>query len=109
MYLHHNRMGGDRLIWWMMENRREYFERSKRLLGKAHALVFLSETQKQLWQQWATENALVLPSLVKVVSLSVSDELAASAGLDDEAGTVNSFLGKFRDYGTTKVSVNCSC
>ncbi|KAG0569080.1 hypothetical protein KC19_6G064100 [Ceratodon purpureus] len=86
-YLRHNRKGGERLIWWLMENRREYFERAKLLLGKPHALVFLSETQEQLWRQWAKEEEIVLSSTVKVVSLSVSDALAATAGLNDEAGS----------------------
>lgn len=93
-YLRHNKKGGDRLIWWMMENRREYFERSRSLLAKAHALVFLSEAQEELWRLWAREEAVRLPSLIKIVSLSVSDDLAASAGLNDVTGTVNSFLGK---------------
>lgn len=86
-YLRHNRKGGERLIWWLMENRREYFERAKLLLGKPHALVFLSQTQEQLWRQWAKEDGIVLSSTVKVVSLSVSDALAATTGLNDEAGS----------------------
>lgn len=93
-YLRHNRKGGERLIWWLMENRREYFERAKLLLGKPHALVFLSQTQEQLWRQWAKEDGIVLSSTVKVVSLSVSDALAATTGLNDEAGS-DSIAGKF--------------
>ncbi|CAM6043057.1 unnamed protein product [Sphagnum compactum] len=62
-YLHFNKKGSERLIWWVMENRREYFDRAKLLLGKARALVFLSETQEQLWRNWASQEALSLPSI----------------------------------------------
>lgn len=92
--MRHNRKGGERLIWWLMENRREYFERAKQLLGKPHALVFLSETQEQLWRQWAKEDGVMLSPIVKVVNLSVSDALAAIAGLNDEAES-DSVVGEF--------------
>jgi hypothetical protein len=69
-----------------MENRREYFDRAKLLLGKARALVFLSETQEQLWRNWASQEALSLPSIVAIVGLSVSDDLAAVAGLAHSTG-----------------------
>jgi hypothetical protein len=85
-YLHFNKKGSGRLIWWVMENRREYFDRAKLLLGKARALVFLSETQEQLWRNWASQEALSLPSIVAVVGLSVSDDLAAVAGLAHSTG-----------------------
>ncbi|CAM6007520.1 unnamed protein product [Sphagnum balticum] len=62
-YLHFNKKGSERLIWWVMENRREYFDRAKLLLGKVRALVFLSETQEQLWRNWASQEALSLPSI----------------------------------------------
>lgn len=67
-----------------MENRREYFDRSKLLLGKARSLVFLSSSQEQLWRQWASEEAVTLPSMIETVGLSVNDDLAATAGLDSE-------------------------
>ncbi len=85
-YLHFNKKGSERLIWWVMENRREYFDRAKLLLGKARALVFLSETQEQLWRNWASQEALSLPSIVAIVGLSVSDDLAAVAGLAHSTG-----------------------
>ena len=95
--MRYDRQGGERLIWWLMENRREYFERAKLLLGKPHGLVFLSETQEQLWRQWAKEDGIMLSSTTKVVGLSISDELAAIAGLNDEAGS-DSVVGKFTNH-----------
>lgn len=80
-YLLHHKRGSDRLIWWVMENRREYFDRSKHILHKVKALLFLSEIQSQKWMTWCAEEGIKLPSILEVVPLSVNDELAFVAGL----------------------------
>eukprot|EP01018_Ginkgo_biloba_P021110 Gb_25765 [translate_table: standard] len=80
-YLVHNRRGASRLVWWIMENRREYFDRSKHMLQKVKALLFLSELQSQQWLAWCEEEGIALPSTLDVVPLSVNDELAFVAGL----------------------------
>lgn len=80
-YLIYNRRGAERLVWWIMENRREYFDRSKYMLHKVKALLFLSELQSQQWSTWSAEEGIKLPSTVEVVPLSVNDELAFVAGL----------------------------
>lgn len=110
--MQYNKKGGERLIWWLMENRREYYDRSRPLLAKAHALVFLSVTQKQLWQQWASEDRLTLPSLVEVINLSVNDGLASIAGLDEETESAGSsgkhcVLEVGQNIKPTQVLVNC--
>lgn len=104
--MQYNKKGGERLIWWLMENRREYYDRSRPLLAKAHALVFLSETQKQLWQQWASEDRLTLPSLVEVINLSVNDGLASIPCLDEETESAGS-SGKHSVLEVGQVLVNC--
>lgn len=80
-YLVYNRRGAERLVWWIMENRREYFDRSKYMLHKVKALLFLSEVQSQQWSTWSAEEGIKLPSILEVVPLSVNDELAFVAGL----------------------------
>lgn len=80
-YLVYNRRGAERLVWWIMENRREYFDRSKYMLHKVKALLFLSEVQSQQWSTWSAEEGIKLPSTLEVVPLSVNDELAFVAGL----------------------------
>ncbi|XP_057849426.2 uncharacterized protein LOC131060266 isoform X1 [Cryptomeria japonica] len=80
-YLLHYKRSSDRLIWWIMENRREYFDRSKNMLHKVKALLFLSESQSQQWLTWCAQEGIKLPPILEVVPLSVNDELAFVAGL----------------------------
>ncbi|KAJ7521333.1 hypothetical protein O6H91_19G048400 [Diphasiastrum complanatum] len=75
--------GANRVIWWLMENRREYFDRSKNVLGLVKAVIFLSEIQFQQWHQWCKLEDLTLPSEVSVIALSINDDIVAAAGLRD--------------------------
>lgn len=73
--------GGSQVVWWIMENRREYFDRSKIILNRVKMLVFLSESQMKQWQTWCEEENIRLRSPPAVVQLSVNDELAFVAGI----------------------------
>ena len=64
-----------------MENRREYFDRSKKLLNQVKTLIFLAESQSKEWLTWCEEEKIHLRSEPAVVPLSVTDELAFSAGI----------------------------
>ncbi|MCO5578431.1 hypothetical protein L7F22_032273 [Adiantum nelumboides] len=76
-----NKKGPKRLVWWIMENRKEYFDRSKHVLGLAKALIFLSEAQLQQWLLWGQVEGIVLPHMVRVIPLCVNEELSLRAGL----------------------------
>ncbi|KAK2984884.1 hypothetical protein RJ640_008649 [Escallonia rubra] len=81
-YLEHSMAGASRqLVWWIMENRREYFDRSKPFLNRVKMLIFLSESQSKQWLAWCEEENLKLPSQPEVVPLSVNDEVAFVAGI----------------------------
>ncbi|BBM97447.1 hypothetical protein MPTK1_1g05790 [Marchantia polymorpha subsp. ruderalis] len=80
-YLKSNPKGGDRLVWWVMENRREYFDRAKYLLGRPKALLFLSDIQSTLWKEWCRNESLPIAAHTEVVALSVNEQLASVAGL----------------------------
>ncbi|CAI0422626.1 unnamed protein product [Linum tenue] len=73
--------GGSQIVWWIMENRREYFDRSKIVLDRVKMLVFLSESQARQWQTWCEGESIKLRSPPAVVELSVNDELAFVAGI----------------------------
>lgn len=66
-----------RIVLWVMENRREYFNRAKAVLNRVGKLVFLSETQSKLWLAWCEEEKVKLRAEPAVVPLSVPDELAS--------------------------------
>ncbi|KAK3219705.1 hypothetical protein Dsin_013675 [Dipteronia sinensis] len=72
--------GGSQIVWWIMENRREYFDRAKPVLDRVKMLIFLSESQTKQWQTWCEEENIKLRSQPEVVPLSVNDELAFGAG-----------------------------
>ncbi|TXG69136.1 hypothetical protein EZV62_004071 [Acer yangbiense] len=72
--------GGSQIVWWIMENRREYFDRAKPVLHRVKMLIFLSESQTKQWQTWCEEENIKLRSQPEVVPLSVNDELAFGAG-----------------------------
>ncbi|KAJ3677907.1 hypothetical protein LUZ60_001710 [Juncus effusus] len=88
-YLSHHPSGSNNILWWLMENRREYFDRSKHLLNKVKMLAFLSEYQLKKWAFWLEKENIKLNSEPMLVPLSVNDELAFVAGIkcslnDDE-------------------------
>ena len=64
-----------------MENRREYFDRSKSMLNRVKMLVFLSELQSKQWLGWAKEENITLTTQTALIPLSVNDELAFVAGI----------------------------
>ncbi|KAJ0667325.1 putative Glycosyl-transferase [Helianthus annuus] len=54
-YLDHSMAGTRQLVWWIMENRREYFDRSKLVLNRVKTLAFLSESHSKQWLDWCEE------------------------------------------------------
>lgn len=80
-YLLHNPAGSSQIVWWIMENRREYFDRSKHILNQVKMLTFLSDSQSKQWLAWCEEEHIQLNSEPVLVPLSVNDELAFVAGI----------------------------
>ncbi|CAL5210660.1 unnamed protein product [Lathyrus oleraceus] len=78
----------NQVVWWIMENRREYFDRSKHLLNKVKMLVFLSESQSKKWRKWCEEESIGLRFQPAIVPLSVNDELAFAAGIHSSSASV---------------------
>ncbi|CAI5524394.1 unnamed protein product [Closterium sp. Naga37s-1] len=72
---------GQRLVWWLMENRREYFDQAKPLLPRVSTLIFISHSQAATWRAWAAAEGLQLPGKQHVIPLSINAELAVMAGL----------------------------
>ncbi|KAF2547750.1 hypothetical protein F2Q70_00023335 [Brassica cretica] len=79
--------GGSQIAWWVMENRREYFDRAKPVLDRVKLLIFLSEVQSKQWLTWCEEEHIKLRSQPVIVSLSVNDELAFVAGISSSLNT----------------------
>ncbi|XP_058780517.1 uncharacterized protein LOC131654114 isoform X2 [Vicia villosa] len=79
--------GGSQVAWWVMENRREYFDRSKGVLHRVKMLVFLSDSQSKQWLKWCEEENIKLRSQPEIVPLSVNDELAFVAGIPSTLNT----------------------
>ncbi|CAK8535754.1 unnamed protein product [Lathyrus sativus] len=79
--------GGSQVAWWVMENRREYFDRSKGVLHRVKMLVFLSDSQSKQWLKWCEEENIKLRSQPEIVPLSVNDELAFVAGISSTLNT----------------------
>ncbi|KAF9617252.1 hypothetical protein IFM89_035196 [Coptis chinensis] len=69
------------IAWWIMENRREYFDRAKLMLNRVKMLMFLSESQSKQWLAWCQEEGIKLYRPPALVPLSVNDELAFVAGI----------------------------
>lgn len=69
------------IVWWIMENRREYFDRSKHLLTRVKMVAFLSESQSKQWLSWSEEEKIKFYINPMIVPLSVNDELAFVAGI----------------------------
>lgn len=73
--------GSSKIAWWIMENRREYFNRSKLVLDQVRMLIFISESQSKQWQSWCEEENIKLMTKPTLIPLSVNDELAFVAGI----------------------------
>lgn len=86
-YLVHFPSGWNQLVWWIMENRREYFNRSKSMLNRVKMLTFLSDSQSKQWMAWCEEDHIQLKSQPMVVPLSINDELAFVAGIPSSLNT----------------------
>ncbi|EEF34183.1 glycosyltransferase, putative [Ricinus communis] len=82
--------GGSQIVWWIMENRREYFDRSKIVLNRVKMLVFLSESQTEQWLSWCDEEKIKLRAPPAIVPLSINDELAFVAGIACSLNTPSS-------------------
>lgn len=80
-YLSHSTDGSNKILWWIMENRREYFDRAKYLLNEVKMLIFLSESQYNQWLIWCEEEQIQLKTKPTTVSLSINDEVAFVAGI----------------------------
>ncbi|KAK1307078.1 hypothetical protein QJS10_CPA10g00501 [Acorus calamus] len=80
-YLSHFAAGSSKIVWWIMENRREYFDRSKNMLNQVKMLLFLSDMQSKQWLAWCAEENIHLNTEPMIVPLSVNDELAFVAGI----------------------------
>ncbi|KNA14193.1 hypothetical protein SOVF_109830 [Spinacia oleracea] len=80
-YLTYFKAGSNQIAWWIMENRREYFDRSKFMLNRVKMLVFLSELQSKQWLDWSKEDNITLTTQTALIPLSVNDELAFVAGI----------------------------
>ncbi|KAI6671940.1 hypothetical protein NL676_006825 [Syzygium grande] len=86
-YIEHFPAGGSQITWWIMENRREYFDRAKPVLNRVKMLIFLSESQSKQWLTWCEEEKIKLRYPPSVVPLSVNDELAFVAGIHSSLNT----------------------
>ncbi|BAT98532.1 hypothetical protein LR48_Vigan406s014600 [Vigna angularis] len=80
-YIEHFPVGASKVAWWIMENRREYFDRAKDMLQRVKILIFLSQAQSKQWQKWCEEESIKLRLQPALVPLSVNDELAFVAGI----------------------------
>ncbi|WMV22296.1 hypothetical protein MTR67_015681 [Solanum verrucosum] len=74
-------LGSSQITWWIMENRREYFDRAKLAFNRVKKLIFLSESQSKRWLAWCEEEHIKLKTQPALVPLSISDELAFVAGI----------------------------
>ncbi|CAH2036490.1 unnamed protein product [Thlaspi arvense] len=96
-YMNHHPAGGSQIAWWIMENRREYFDRAKPVLDRVKMLVFLSESQSKQWLTWCEEEHIKLRSQPVTVPLSVNDELAFVAGIPSSLNTPTLSPEKMRE------------
>ncbi|XP_027906758.1 uncharacterized protein LOC114166246 isoform X2 [Vigna unguiculata] len=86
-YIEHFPAGARKVAWWIMENRREYFDRAKDMLHRVKILIFLSEAQSKQWKKWCEEESIKLRLQPALVPLSVNDELAFVAGIPSTHST----------------------
>ncbi|XP_043724461.1 uncharacterized protein LOC122671361 [Telopea speciosissima] len=87
----------NQVVWWIMENRREYFDRSKLMLNQVKMLMFLSESQSKQWLAWCEEEGVKLKSQPALVPLSVNDELAFVAGIPCSLNTPSFSIEKMKE------------
>ncbi|KAK9677146.1 hypothetical protein RND81_11G123700 [Saponaria officinalis] len=80
-YLKYFSAGSNQIAWWIMENRQEYFDRSKHMFNRVKMIAFLSEMQSKQWLDWSKENNITLTTQTALIPLSVNDELAFVAGI----------------------------
>ncbi|VVB00445.1 unnamed protein product [Arabis nemorensis] len=96
-YMNHHPAGGSQIALWIMENRREYFDRAKPVLDRVKMLIFLSESQSKQWLTWSEEEHIKLRSQPVIVPLSVNDELAFVAGIPSSLNTPTLSPEKMRE------------
>ncbi|KAJ4958428.1 hypothetical protein NE237_025539 [Protea cynaroides] len=96
-YLARFAAGSNQIVWWIMENRREYFDRSKLMLNQVKMLMFLSESQSKQWLAWCEEEGIKLKSPPALVPLSVNDELAFVAGIPCSLNTPSFSIEKMME------------
>ncbi|KAE7997413.1 hypothetical protein FH972_002052 [Carpinus fangiana] len=89
--------GASQVGWWIMENRREYFDRAKVVLNRVKILIFLSESQSRQWLNWCEEENIKLRSQPALVPLAVNDELAFVAGISCSLNTPSFSTEKMRE------------
>ncbi|KAI8544394.1 hypothetical protein RHMOL_Rhmol08G0293300 [Rhododendron molle] len=81
----------ENIAWWIMENRRKYYEMSKHVLNRVKMLIFLIEPQSKEWLAWCAEDNINLDSQeISVAPLSINDELASVAGISSSLDTFSS-------------------
>ena len=83
----HYPAGASQIAWWIMENRREYFDRAKVVLNRVKMLVFISESQLKQWLTWLEEEKIKLRTQPAIVPLSIKDEMAFVAGISCSLNT----------------------
>lgn len=96
-YIAHFPAGASQVGWWIMENRREYFDRAKTVLNRVKMLFFLTESQSRQWLHWCEEENIKLRSQPALVPLSVNDELAFVAGIACSLNTPSFSTEKMRE------------
>ncbi|KAK4760746.1 hypothetical protein SAY87_005639 [Trapa incisa] len=89
-YMEHFPAGGSQVVWWIMENRKEYFDRAKPVLNRVKMVLFLSEVQSNQWLTWCKEESIRLRYAPTVIPLSVNDELSFVAGIPCSLNTPTS-------------------
>ncbi|XP_058226838.1 uncharacterized protein LOC131335482 [Rhododendron vialii] len=88
----------ENIAWWIMENRREYYEMSKHVLNRVKMLIFLIEPQSKQWLAWCEEDNINLDSQeISVAPLSVNDELASVAGISSSSSGPEVMLDKRKE------------
>ncbi|GER48386.1 glycosyltransferase [Striga asiatica] len=86
-YLSRTVLGSSQIMWWIMENRREYFNRTMPVLNRVKKLIFLSQSQSKQWLDWCQQENIQLKSEPALIPLSVNDELAFAAGIPSSLNT----------------------
>ncbi|KAF7135035.1 hypothetical protein RHSIM_Rhsim08G0219400 [Rhododendron simsii] len=81
----------ENIAWWIMENLRNYYLRSRYVLNRVKVLIFLTEPQSKEWLAWCKEDNIKLDSQeILVAPLSINDELASVAGFSSSSDTSSS-------------------